>query len=106
MIRTLIKWALLAAVAYGSYKGVQMYAFLQLGPHLAACQLKERVCPLADQRADGKALTEAFNDTLACVADRQSVLESMVFSVRTHKTFKPKADGDVDHAQLAALCRP
>jgi len=104
MIRTLLKWALLAAVAYGGYKGVEMYALLQLAPHMAACQLKERTCPLVDQRAGGKALTDALNEVVNCVADRQSPLESLVLPWR--KAFKPIADGAIDHAQLAALCRP
>jgi hypothetical protein len=104
MIRTLFKWALLAAVAYGGYKGVEMYALLQLAPHMAACQLKERTCPLVDQRAGGKALTDALNEVVNCVADRQSPLESLVLPWR--KTFKPIADGAIDYAQLAALCRP
>ena len=104
MIRTLLKWALLAAVAYGGYKGVELYALLQLGSHLQACQIKERACPLVDQRAGGKALTAALNEVVSCVADRQSVLETLVLPWR--KTFKPMADGAIDYAQLAAVCRP
>jgi hypothetical protein len=104
MVRMILKWALLAAVAYGGYKGAEMYALLQLGSHLQACQLKERVCPLVDQRAGGKALTVALNKVVSCVADRQSALESWVLPWR--KTFKPMADGDRDYAKLAVLCRP
>jgi hypothetical protein len=104
MIRTLLKWTLLAAVAYGGYKGVQAYALFQLGPHMQACQFKDRVCPLIEQRAGGKALTAAMNEAMVCVSDRQSALESLVLPMR--KPLTPMSDEAMDYAQVAALCRP
>lgn len=106
MIRTLLKWALLAAVVYGGYKGAQIYAVMQLGAHMQACQFKDQLCPLVLQRADGKTLTAALKNAMTCVADRQSVLESVLFSMRIPETLKPIVDEDIDDAQLATLCRP
>jgi hypothetical protein len=103
MIRTLLKWTLLAAVAYGGYKGVEIYALLQLGPHLQTCELKARVCPLVEQRAEATVLVAAMNDVMRCVSRQQSFLEALVLP--WNKQLTTKAGQTFDHEQAVSLCR-
>lgn len=104
MIRTILKYALLAGVAFACYKGLQFYAALQLGEHMHACGFKARVCPLVQQRADGTAITQAMNDAFRCVGSRQTFAESLVLPIKGELPIP--STNHFDYEQASALCGP
>lgn len=104
MIRTVLKYALLAGVAFVCYKGLQFHAALKMAEHLDACGFKARVCPLVHQKADGTAITQAMNDAFRCVDSRQSFAESLVLPMKGQ--LSAPANQHFDHEQAGALCGP
>ena len=103
MIKTAIKFALVCALVLVFYKGLEVYALLRFGEHIGNCEIKSRVCPLIERRADSQAIGAAMNETLSCVASKQSFFESIVLPVRKQLTV-PSGES-IDYGQPGVLCK-
>ncbi len=103
MLKKFFKFAVVLVAMFGGYKAAEVYALMQFGKNFESCGLREKVCPLIAQRANAMQVGAAFNETLRCVADRQSFIEALVLPVSKQISMS-NLEGKVPYAEAEQLC--